>query len=595
MVLWAILPGATVLAQSIGTPSGQARLELAKQAEVANELPKALAQLDTVLQLAIAEKDTAMQAEALMRTGLLHQRKGDYNVALSSFYRVQQLYETSGNERGLAEVWNNIGSVHHYQKNYRKAQEYYTLGLGIEERLGSPRGMGKFHNNFGALAEDMGEPAEALGHHRRALAIWKQIGDRTWEAVCYANMASCYILLEQRDTARAYLKRSMLILDEVPNRYLLGTVCNRLGVTYLVGGPPKEALHWCGEGLAVARSLGVMPMEQASCECLYQAHGQLGHVVEELKYYRRFVLLRDSIFSTQHAQDITRVEMNHLFERRQLADSLQRAQEQLRTDLEHKARIATEKGRRNVMLYSAIGLLLLAGGLWSRLRYTRRSRALVRTQRDRADALLHNILPVRVAEELKVKGSVEAREYATATVLFADLEDFTSIAERLSPTQLVDAIDTCFRAFDGIMGKHGVEKIKTVGDAYLAAGGVPEEGRGRPLDVVRAGLDMQEFMLVFQLQRSAKRLPAFVMRVGIHTGPVVGGVVGSHKFAFDIWGDAVNTASRMQSCGSIGRVNLSEATYHLVKDEPELRFIPRGPIEAKGKGPLPMYWVERAP
>ncbi|MFZ1617713.1 MAG: adenylate/guanylate cyclase domain-containing protein [Flavobacteriales bacterium] len=234
-------------------------------------------------------------------------------------------------------------------------------------------------------------------------------------------------------------------------------------------------------------------------------------------------------------------------------------------------------------------------------------------QKERSDQLLLNILPGEVAEELKDTGGAVAKLFDQATILFTDFKGFTEASEQLSPQELVKELNTCFMAFDHIITAHGIEKIKTIGDAYMCAGGLPDPRSAAPVDVVNAALEMQTFMIARKKQRDEEGLPSFEMRVGIHTGPVVAGIVGVKKFQYDIWGDTVNTASRMESSGEVGQVNISEATYALVKDAQEIggeynaqhatrqranpkafTFTPRGKVQAKGKGVLEMYFVERA-
>ncbi len=208
----------------------------------------------------------------------------------------------------------------------------------------------------------------------------------------------------------------------------------------------------------------------------------------------------------------------------------------------------------------------------------------LKTEKKKSDDLLLNILPGEVAEELKRKGKSEARQYEHVTVMFTDFVNFTGIGEKLKPTELVAEIDLCFKGFDAIMDLHGLEKIKTIGDAYLAVCGLPHENPEHAINCIHAARDIIEFM------KNRKQLGGlFDIRVGLNSGPVVAGIVGSKKFAYDIWGDTVNVASRMESTSEANKINITGTTHELVKHKFTCQY--RGKIDAKNKGMIDMYFV----
>jgi class 3 adenylate cyclase len=211
-------------------------------------------------------------------------------------------------------------------------------------------------------------------------------------------------------------------------------------------------------------------------------------------------------------------------------------------------------------------------------------------EKKKSDELLLNILPEEVADELKETGSAKAKHFEMVTVMFTDFQGFTLIGEQLSPEKLVAEINHCFIAYDNIIHKYEIEKIKTIGDAYLAVCGLPQQDAAHAEKVVKACLDIIKFMNEYRLERMKNNLPYFDVRIGINSGPVVAGIVGVKKFAYDIWGDTVNTAARMEEHSLPGRINISGTTYALVKDRFTCQY--RGKISAKNKGEIDMYFVE---
>jgi adenylate cyclase len=259
-----------------------------------------------------------------------------------------------------------------------------------------------------------------------------------------------------------------------------------------------------------------------------------------------------------------------------------------------------ERTARNALLAGLAGLLVLAVMLWRLIRTKQKTnQELARkneqldTARRRSDELLHNILPEELVNELKVSGITKTRFHDDVTIMFTDFKDFTKISEILTPIELVQEIDHCFRQFDQIIAKYAsIEKIKTIGDAYLCVGGLPAANPSHAHDVVAAALEIRDFIADLYAERTRNGKQAFRIRIGVHTGPVVAGVVGATKFAYDIWGDTVNTAARLESASEPGRVNISEVTYQQVQQGFECRY--RGQIATKNKAEMGMYFVESA-
>lgn len=217
----------------------------------------------------------------------------------------------------------------------------------------------------------------------------------------------------------------------------------------------------------------------------------------------------------------------------------------------------------------------------------------LQNEKEKSDVLLLNILPLDIARELKEKGSAQSKKYESVTVLFTDFKGFSIIAEQLSAVDLVSEIDYCFKEFDRIIYKYGIEKIKTIGDSYMAAGGIPIENSTHPMDVIKAAFEIRDFIETHKEKSRIENNPIFEVRIGIHTGNVVAGIVGLNKFAYDIWGDTVNLASRMESSSEVGKINISGVTYDLVKSH--FSCTHRGKILAKNKGEVDMYFVEKLP
>jgi class 3 adenylate cyclase len=212
-------------------------------------------------------------------------------------------------------------------------------------------------------------------------------------------------------------------------------------------------------------------------------------------------------------------------------------------------------------------------------------------QRERSEHLLLNILPRAVADELRANERVTPRYHESVTIMFADFEGFSRLTERIEPKSLIEQLDQFFSAFDAIAERHRLEKLKTIGDAYMCVGGLPAPNRTHDVDACLAGLSFLEFMRRANVQREKMHLPRWELRIGIHSGPVMAGVVGQRKFIYDIWGDAVNIAARLEAAGEAGRINVSDTVCNRMRLLME--FEARGAVEVKNKAPISMHFLKR--
>jgi len=578
----------------------EAYTTLAVGASMKSDHSTALGHLQQGLATAQAMKDRKREANTYSNMSNVYKNLGDLPQALEQLRKSLRIDTELGNKEGLAGTYNNIGNVHTELGDLPLALENYQRSAQLADELDNTRGRAQALLNLGATHLELGELDTALSEFRSSLTLYKAMGRKLEQGMAFNNMGR--VLGQLGDTRQAFasLDSAEALLGAIGSmRQLVRTYINR-GNLHLDQQRFEQAVGACAYGAKLANEHDLL-QQVRECElCLTQAYEGLGDYRKAFLAQRAYQQANDSLLELNDSKEVARMEVARVFQERMLADSLNNVQERYTRELAYQENLGQERDRRNILLFSSLGVLLVAGGLWARLRYMRRSRAAIAKEKDRSDELLHNILPREVASELKLKGHADAKHFDQATILFTDFKGFTQASERLSPQELVEELNVCFKAFDRIVTARGIEKIKTIGDAYMCAGGLPDPRSSAPSDVVHAALEMQAFMRERKQARDASGKPAFEMRVGIHTGPVVAGIVGLAKFQYDIWGDTVNTASRMESAGEVGHVNISETTYRLVREQhtssgnAAFSFTPRGKVEAKGKGAMEMYFVRRS-
>ncbi|HRH69348.1 MAG TPA: adenylate/guanylate cyclase domain-containing protein [Flavobacteriales bacterium] len=564
------------------------------------DIPEAIRHYELGLEMAETGGKRALMGTLYNHIGASYQNQGDFPGAMKSNIAALRIQEELGDSTGMTYSYNNIGSIHLKQKSYAEALTSCRSALSIAMRMGNISSVANTHIKLGNIHHAMGEPDAALENYRTALQLYEQKGDQKQVAACHGNIGIVYY--EEGDLAQALKSQTLAlgIFDRIGDRQGAVNTYGNLGSIELDRGHYPQALEWYREGLSGAEAIGSDYAAMQLSKGMMDAYVAMGDHRAALASYQQHIAYRDSLFNEENTKQITKLEMQYSFDKKEAATQAEQ---------EKKDALAVKELQRQKLLRNGFlgGFALV--GLFAGVFLVQRNK--IGKEKRRSEELLLNILPEEVAEELKAKGEAEARHIDQVTVLFTDFKGFTAMSEVLTAKDLVRDLHECFSAFDRICERHGLEKIKTIGDAYMAAGGLPTPNSTHATDVIAAALEMRDFVAAGKARKMAEGSPYFEIRIGVHTGPVVAGIVGVKKFQYDIWGDTVNTASRMESSGEIGRVNISEATYALVKDpvvagdsaqhvtrqhatSPAFTFTPRGKVQAKGKGEMHMYFVDRA-
>jgi len=523
--------------------------------------------------LNIAEKmgERHALAVAYNNVGSVYHDMADYPKALDHYIKSLEFSETNQ----MSAILNNIGRIYKKRDNYQKALEYYNRSLRINQLKGDLGEEANVLSSIGVLYRDQLDYPNALDYFTQCLEIYQQNNHQYGIADSYTKIGTVYYMQGESSTALDYYKKGLQIYEQIGTKDGIAVSLNNIGEIYLKQKAYAKALDYCQRGYEIALTTKSLIRKRSTCICLYQTYKAMGNDNKALHYFELLNAVEDSL------------------ETKEPIEKLQNMEFQSETRLIQKAHeeaIQQKERTRNISLIAGAFFLLLAGSFYIRWRYVRKSKATIQIEKDRSDNLLLNILPKEVAQELKVSGKAAPKKYENVTILFTDFKDFTKLTASIPASKLVVELNDIFGQFDDIMDEFGIEKIETIGDAYLAASGLPLENSDHALRCVKAAFRMVEFLD----QRNKNNEIHWEMRIGIHSGPVIAGVVGKKKFAYDIFGDSVNTASRIESNGEVGKVNISQSTYELLKNEPDLVFEHRGKIEAKGKGEIDMYFVNQS-
>jgi adenylate cyclase len=580
---------------------------------------------------AIYEETDNKKAQLVVYSNIatVYNEMGNVGKSVEYYEKSMDLNDALGNQQNVATLAGNIGTIYRNQNN-PKATDYFQKALKINENIGNAKGASINANNLGSIYFGQENYEKAIEFYTKSQKAYEQTGNSESAARNAGNIGIAYLKIAQQassDTEKQQALQQAIekletavsqVEGDVKQQFAqsLATAQGMAGGKVYVSAPKRTTK----DGVATADysesgDSRVRDNSQADLRSEYSRQQDSLRVESRNKELnlRKEMELQQLAFEYERKQSMAKTEEERAQLRaeeaqkraqiendyRSLLEAASLQQRLARAELEKKDALAkAEIQKQKNIKYMAFGIgafvLIIAFIMYKNFRSQKKAYTIIAEankaillEQQRSEALLLNILPLEVANELKNSGKSEARMYNEVSVLFTDFVNFTQTSEKLNPQELVNELHTCFSAFDTIIERNGLEKIKTIGDAYMAVCGLPESRQEHAQRTVRAALEIRDF-----IYERKKHQGAFEVRIGINSGQVVAGIVGVKKFAYDIWGDAVNTAARMESSGEAGKVNISESTYEIVKED----FVctTRGKVSAKNKGEVDMFFVEYA-
>ncbi|MES2766666.1 MAG: tetratricopeptide repeat protein [Bacteroidota bacterium] len=485
---------------------------------------------------------------ALGNIGNVYGSTGDFSKALECYMRSLSIREETGDKHGISASLGNIGNVYDWIGDFGKALEYFMRSLRIDEEIGNKRGIAAALNNIGVISERTGDLSKALEYHMRSLTLKEEAGDTHGIAYSLGNIGSVYYNTGDYDKALEYHMRSLTAREEIDDTWGIASSLADIGETYAVktytGHDVGKAIEYLLKGLAMSEEIN-------SKALVFNVHKILSDVYEQTldwkssqMHFKKYHLLKEEVHNEETSKKITTLETQRKF-----------AEIEKEREIERREQKATYK-------------------------------------------ILNKIFPRSVVDRLRDGESPLADYYPDTTILFLDLVDFTTLSSNIPPRQLLYLLNSIFATCDKVIAEHGLEKIKTIGDAYMAASGVPEQTEDHLLKAAQASLQLLKALqeLVVNIPQDIEgdrtwmsEIGEIRVRIGLHCGEVIGGVIGETKYAYDLWGDTVNIAARMESTGEPDKIHVSEEVFKSLKDNFE--FEERGEIEIKGKGIMKTYFL----
>lgn len=523
------------------------------------------------------------QANILQNLGTIYFDQADDEKALEYFLKALKVAEQIADTLRIAENLANIGAIYGKKKaTYDNAIEYDLKALAFNERLGNADAVGTISVNVGEIYFDKGDDTTALKFYQKSLKAYEGSANTPY---ALNHIGLVYKKRKDYDRAIQIHDQAYKMAEKLDAKLDLAQSLLYLGDVYREKKEFNRAIETYEHALTAAKQINA----NVELKDIYRGLSQVYYGVSDygnaFRYQTMMIDIKDTLYNIETDRKLGTLVFNFEIQKKEGEINLLTKDKTVK-DLQ----IKRQKFAKNSFMVGLLLVFLIALLIFRNYRIKVKTHRIVDQQKNQIEQLLLNILPQDVAHELQVKGHSTPRHYENVSVMFTDFKGFTIIADNMSPQELVRELNACFMAFDAIMEKYNLEKIKTIGDSYMCAGNIPRQDPEHQYNMVRASLEIQQYIKENNQRRAELGLASWDVRVGIHIGPLVAGVVGKKKYAYDIWGSTVNIASRMESNGMPGKVNISAAVYDMIKDRYACSY--RGKIEAKNIGEIDMYFVD---
>jgi len=532
---------------------------------------------EELIQLSIAQKNDEYLYKGYYQLGNSYTYVGDSQKAIKAFFQSAAIAVKNGDLRLEGTAYMAIANVYSNLENFENASLYYDKSIKMLRIENDSILLATVVLNAGDFYLKNEKYAAALNNFEESGHIFKALNYSAGIAYNKGNMGMVYAELGKDQLAENNINEAIVVLEETQDYSPMITYLMYMADIYVRKENLNKAILYADRGHELAVKYDFKEEIRDANLKLSELYKSNGDFEASYKYLKNYFAYRDSIINIETIENIADLRTN-----------FEVSQKQIEVDL-----LDQKQQKQRITIFATIIALILITiltiTLFRRNSFIKKTSTIIQKERDLSNKLLRNILPEETAKELIENGKVLAKKIDEVSVLFTDFKGFTNESEDLSPEELVESVNFYYSKFDEIVEKYGLEKIKTMGDSYMLAGGLPFPTKDHAVKTVEAAFEIIKFVDEAKKDTTAD-ITHFDIRIGVNTGPVVAGVVGIKKFAYDIWGDTVNIASRMESNSEPGKINVSEATYQLIKHKFSCTY--RGEIEAKNKGKLKMYFVD---